>query len=93
VRRRPAPIDSATELFPRSTSQETETPLRKALDAIDRMRMRVLPGGWLAVIVTLAWTTFAVILIVVRMAKKILLAVELSGMGGHLEPKPMTLRA
>jgi len=55
--------------------------------------MRVLPGGWLAVIVTLAWTTFAVILIVVRMAKKILLAVELSGMGGHLEPKPMTLRA
>jgi len=42
---------------------------------------------------TLAWTTFAVILIVVRMAKKILLAVELSGMGGHLEPKPMTLRA
>jgi hypothetical protein len=35
-------------------SEGTELPLRKALDAIDGMRVRILLGGWLAVIVTLA---------------------------------------
>ena len=90
-------------------SQETEIPLRKALNTIDSMRKRILLGGWAAVAVTLgaygrfyyvlrhsdsvgkaidasvtaltcliAWATFAVILIVVRMTKKILLAIELS---------------
>jgi len=34
-------------------SQETETTLRKSLDAIDGIRRRVLVGGWLAVVVTL----------------------------------------
>jgi len=33
-------------------SQETETTLRKSLDAIDGIRRRVLVGGWLAVVVT-----------------------------------------
>jgi hypothetical protein len=90
-------------------SQETETPLQKALMTIDNMRKRILLGGWLAVIVTLfaygrfyyelrhndnvagvidasvmaltcliAWATFAVILTVVRMTRKILVAVDLS---------------
>ena len=35
-------------------SQETETPLQKSLDTIDRMRRRVVMGGWVAVVVTLA---------------------------------------
>ena len=34
-------------------SQETETALRKSLDAIDGIRRRVLMGGWLGVVVTL----------------------------------------
>lgn len=34
-------------------SQETETALRKSLDAIDSIRRRVLVGGWLGVVVTL----------------------------------------
>ncbi|MCM3876680.1 MAG: hypothetical protein NEA02_09710 [Thermoanaerobaculia bacterium] len=34
-------------------SQESETALRKSFDAIDRIRRRVLMGGWLAVVVTL----------------------------------------
>ena len=90
-------------------AEETETPLSRSLKTIDRMRMRVIAGGWLAVIVTLAaygrlsyvlrdshdpgrmigaavlaltcliaWTSFAVILIVIRMAKRILTAIELT---------------
>ena len=34
-------------------TQETETALRKALDSIDRIRIRVLAGGWLGVAMTL----------------------------------------
>jgi len=34
-------------------SQESESALRKSLDAIDGIRRRVLMGGWLAVVVTL----------------------------------------
>lgn len=35
-------------------SQETETALRESLRTIDRIRRRVVAGGWLAVVVTLA---------------------------------------
>jgi len=90
-------------------SEGNEMPLRKALDAIDGMRARILMGGWLAVIVTLgaygrfywvlrhsesvgrivdasllaltcliAWATFAIVLIVVRMTKRVLQAIDLS---------------
>jgi predicted neutral ceramidase superfamily lipid hydrolase len=90
-------------------SEGTEMPLRNALDAIDGMRVRILMGGWLAVLITLgaygrfywvlrhsdsvgkiidasllaltcliAWATFAIVLIVVRMTKKVLQAIDLS---------------
>ena len=81
--------------------------LHRSLEIIDRIRRRVLMGGWLAVLVTLgvythfyyllgttesvpkiagagllaltcliAWTSFATILIVVRMTGKVLRAME-----------------
>lgn len=89
-------------------SQETEATLRNALDAIDRMRRRILALGWLTVAVTIgayayfahvesasdslerllvtavtaltcliATTSYAVILIVVRMTTRILRAIYL----------------
>ena len=33
---------------------ETETPLQRSLDAIDRMRRRILTVGWFVVVATLA---------------------------------------
>ena len=90
-------------------SQETETVLTRSLKTIDAIRLRVLVGGWLAVIVTLgayarfyyvmqgdqdlgrlisaavtamtcliAWATFAVILIVIRMTLRVLRAIDLA---------------
>ena len=90
-------------------SQETDTALRKSLDAIDSMRRRIYMVGWLVVVSTLgayahlayvqrvsdnperllsaavlavtcliAWTTFATILVVVRMARRIVHAIDLA---------------
>ena len=93
-------------------SSETDTALRKSLDAIDSMRRRIHGVGWLVVVLTfgayahlawvqrvsdnlervlsaavlavtclVAWATFAVVLVVVRMARRILHAIDLASRG------------
>ena len=90
-------------------SAETDTALRKSLDAIDSMRRRIHGVGWLVVVSTLgayahlayvervsddlerllsasvlavtcliAWATFAIVLVVIRMTKRVLRAIDLA---------------
>jgi hypothetical protein len=99
-------------------TQETESALRKALDAMDSMHKRIFAAGWLAVVGTLAaywnfyhvlhagqsperlltaamtaltcliaWTTFATVIVLVRMTKRILRAIDLALRSATVEPK------